>query len=640
MSLLRRHATQTAGIALATAFLLLVSAFAAGASAKPLGTGGERVSTVCTKKASRAATAAKRHALRQRCTRDMNRAAASRKRSTDTTPPSIAWKTPGTGATVKGKISGSGCEALAGDERGVKSVVMKVDGATLNTESDAPWNCSFDSTRVSDGVHTLTATASDAAGNTRTASVTVTVANKPATTPKPEPTPEPKPTPVPEPEPTPVPTPEPEPTPPTDAAPNVSWATPIAGSTVTRKISGSTCEALASDDKGIEKVVMKIDGAILNTESDAPWNCSFDSTKVSDGTHTLSATAYDTAGNTRTASISVKVSNVVDPVPEPIPDPEPTPAPTPAPTPGSFPGTGLAIAVDGGHGYWSDAEISFRTQLGAAVTRHEWDQTEPIDHQDEIVYAAAAQIHTRIHAQLGANQLGTASSYREFVLGFIARYGMGGSFWKLHPELNEQAYAITTVELGNEPYFGEMSASLYADTIRPTLEAIKSQNLPVKVIVVTRTYGTDTTWMDTLYSRIPNLNSYFYAFADHPYWYGHSPEEGTAAGPFGRIGVLRKRMNEKGAADKPIWLTEYGQSTANCGSQCVSEATQKEHLQKILNAAITRTDWKIGMISVFQLRDRSSNPTDREHGFGLLRYDGSQKPSYSMARALMQQYRG
>ena len=45
-------------------------------------------------------------------------------------------------------------------------------------------------------------------------------------------------------------------------------------------------------------------------------------------------------------------------------------------------------------------------------------------------------------------------------------------------------------------------------------------------------------------------------------------------------------------------------------------------------------------MTVFQLRDRSLNSTDREHGFGLLRYDGSQKPSYSMVRTLMQQYRG
>ena len=599
-------APRSVGIALAMAFLLLAS-LAAGAGAKPIAGNAERISTACAKKANRAATAAKRHELRQRCIKDMNRAAASR-RSTDLTAPSVAWKTPSASATVKGKITGATCEANASDARGVKRVVMAVDGAILNTESDAPWNCSFDSTKVKDGAHTLTATAYDAAGNSRTASVAVTVAN--ASAPAPAPTPKPAPEPVPTPQPTPEPAPAPAPT---DAAPAVTWATPVAGSNVTRKISGSTCEALASDDKGVEKVVMKVDGAVLNTESDAPWNCSFDSTNVKDGTHVLSATAYDTGGNTRTASISVNVSNLVDPAPEPAPAPAPEPQPTPSPTPGAFPGSGLAIAVDGGHGYWSDPEIAYRAQLGAAVTRHEWDPTEPVDHQDEIVYAAAAQIHTRIHAQLGANQLGSAGSYKEFVIAFIKRYGLGGTFWKLHPELNEAAYAITTVELGNEPYFGEMSASLYADTVRPTLEAIKNQGLPVKVILISRIYGTDTTWMDTLYSRIPNLNDYFYAFADHPYWYGHPPDEGTAAGPFGRIEVLRKRMNEKGASAKPIWITEYGQSTANCGSQCVSEATQKEHLQKIINAAITRTEWKIGLISVFQLRDRSSNSADREH---------------------------
>ncbi|HEY6730583.1 MAG TPA: Ig-like domain-containing protein [Solirubrobacterales bacterium] len=618
---LRSSATRTAGLALALV-LVLVASLATVAGAKPRSESAQRISTTCEKRASQATSAAKRREARQRCLKATNRATASRRRS-DTTAPTVSWATPTAGATIKGKLSGSTCEAKASDDRGVQRVVMKVDGATLNTESDAPWNCNFDSTRVGDGTHTLTATAYDSAGNSRTASVSIKVANAPA----PAPIPEPEPTPVPEP----APTPEPEPTP-TDTAPTIAWAVPTPGATVKGKIDGANCEANASDDKGIEKVVMKVDGATLNTESDAPWNCTFESTKVSDGAHTLTATAYDSAGNSRTASVTV---NVVNSVTSPAPAPEPTPEPLPAPTPG-----GLTIAVDGGHGYWSPTEINYRAQLGAAITRHEWDPTEPVDHQDAIVYAAAAQIHTRIHAQLGANWLGTASSYREFVLGFIARYGLGGTFWDLHPELNEQAYAITTVELGNEPYFGDMSASLYADTVRPTLEAIKSQNLPVKVILVTRTYGTDTTWMDTLYSRIPNLNDYFYAFADHPYWYGHDPAEGTAAGPFGRISVLRKRMNEKGAAAKPIWLTEYGQSTASCGSQCVSEAVQKEHLQKLLTATITRTEWKVEMISVFQLRDRSQNSSDREHGFGLLRYDGTQKPSYSMVRSLMQQYRG
>jgi hypothetical protein len=610
---LRSPATRIAGITLAMAFLLTAS-LAAGASAKPAA-GAKRISTTCGKRASKAASATKRRQIRQRCVKAMNRASASRKRSLDVTPPAVSWVSPTPGATVKGQIGGSACEASASDDRGVKRVVMAVDGVTLNPENAAPWNCSFDSTQVGDGTHTLSATAYDAAGNSRTASVSVTVANAPA--PAPAPTPEPEPEPAPEPEPIPGDT----------IAPTVSWVAPTAGATLTGYISGSACEAKASDDVEVDHVVMKVDGAVLNTEIAAPWNCKFDSTQVGDGTHTLSATAYDAAGNSRTASVSVTVANA------------PAPAPEPAPAP--LPGGSLAIGVDGGWGgYWSSTDVSYRAQLGAAVTRHEWDPLEPVDSQDSLVYTAAAQVNTRIHALLGANQLGNATSYREFVVAFIRRYGLGGSFWDAHPELDEQRYAITSVELGNEPYFGGMSASLYADTVRPTLEAIKSLGLPVKVVLPSRVYGTDTSWMDTLYARIPSLNDLFYAFADHPYWYGRDPATVSAAGPFGRIDVLRRRMNEKGASAKPIWITEYGQSTANCGTECVSETVQAEHLQKFIDAAITRTEWKIETFFAFQMRDRSTGSTDREHGFGLLRYNGAQKPSYAIVRGLMQQYRG
>jgi hypothetical protein len=442
-----------------------------------------------------------------------------------------------------------------------------------------------------------------------------------------------------------VPTPAPSPgaSPAGDTAtPSVSWQLPTAGATVSGGIQGSACEAAASDNRGIERVVMKVDGTTLNTESDAPWNCNFDSTKVGDGTHALTATAYDAAGNSRTATTTVNVANAPAPAPTPTPSPTPAPAPetSPSPLPSPAPASGsLVVGIDGGHGSWTSAETGYRAQLGAAVTRHEWDPTEPVDHQDNLVLKASAQANTRIHALLGGNELGSATSYRDFVISFIHRYGPGGSFWALHPELEESRYAIATVELGNEPYF-DLSASSYADTVRPTLEAIESLNLPIKVILPQRVYGTDTTWMDTLYARIPNLNSLFYAFAEHPYWYAHDPAQVSAAGPFGRIDVVRRRMNEKGAAEKPIYLTEYGESTADCGGECVSETVQAEHLQAMLNAAIARTEWKIEMVSVFQLLDRGTGSSDREHGFGLLREDGSQKPSYSLVRGLMQQYRG
>jgi hypothetical protein len=353
-------------------------------------------------------------------------------------------------------------------------------------------------------------------------------------------------------------------------------------------------------------------------------------------------------------------------VPEPPPatpaPPEPEPAPAPAPevnppspppkksTGGVSPGvpvepapapdtTSLTLGIDGGYAGWSAAEIEERAALGAAVTRHEWDIANPVESEEQQVLAAATEIHTRILALLGGNDLGDPAHYADWVIGFIRYYGPGGRFWSEHPNLDASRYAIDTIELGNEPYFGEMSAQEYADTVRPTLERIEALDLPVKVLLPSRVYGTDTSWMDTLYQRIPNLNGLFYAFADHPYWYGHDPAAGGAAGPLERIATLRQRMNELGADSKPIFITEYGESTANCGSECVSEAVQAEHLQAMIAALVSHPAWKVELLSLFQLIDRGTDSTDRELQFGLLRQDGTPKPAYAIVHAAMQQYR-
>jgi hypothetical protein len=341
----------------------------------------------------------------------------------------------------------------------------------------------------------------------------------------------------------------------------------------------------------------------------------------------------------------------VAPVPVPLPEPEPAPAPAPAPkTPASVepgvpvepvpasPGS-LVVGIDGGYAGWSSTEVAYRAQLGAAVTRHEWDPRQPVDEQDEEVQIAAEQIHTRIHALLGANELGDPSHYRDWVVAFVRRYGAGGSFWAERPHLDASRYAIDTVELGNEPYFGTMSPVLYADTVRPTLEAIDDLGLPVKVVLPAYLHGANTSWIDLLYERIPDLNSLFHAFAFHPYWYGHHPATPGDSGAFERLDTLRRRMDELGAGAKPIHLTEYGESTASCGSECVSETDQAAHLAAMLAAVVARPDWKVEMLSVFQLLDRGTASADRELQFGLLREDGTPKPSYAPVRAAMQVYR-
>src|SRR5207244_2633247 len=90
----------------------------------------------------------------------------------DTQPPTVSISAPASGATVS---------ATATDNVGVVGVQFKLDGVNLGAEStSAPYSVSWNTTSASNGSHSLTAVARDAAGNIGTSSaVGVTVSNDP-----------------------------------------------------------------------------------------------------------------------------------------------------------------------------------------------------------------------------------------------------------------------------------------------------------------------------------------------------------------------------------------------------------------------------------------------------------------------------
>lgn len=189
--------------------------------------------------------------------------------TTDTTPPTVAMSAPANAASVSGTVSVS---ATASDNVGVVGVQFLLDGANLGAEdTTSPYNVSWNSTTVSNGSHTLSARARDAAGNTSIASVTVTVANADAT------------------------------------PPTVSISAPANAATVSGSI---TVSANASDNVGVAGVQFQLDGANLGAEdTTAPYSTTWNTISATNGTHTLSAIARDAAGNKTTASVSVTVSN-------------------------------------------------------------------------------------------------------------------------------------------------------------------------------------------------------------------------------------------------------------------------------------------------------------------------------------------
>src|SRR5207245_1644162 len=188
----------------------------------------------------------------------------------DTTAPTVTISSPVAGATVTGTITVS---ASASDHDGVVGGQFQLDGASLGADDTAaPSPISCTTLFRSNGSHTLTAVARDAAGNrTTSAPVTVTVFND-------------------------------------TTAPTVTISSPVAGATVTRS---EARRAGGADNVGVVGVQFQLDGASLGAEETAaPYSISWNTATASNGSHTLTAVARDAAGNrTTSAPVTVTVFN-------------------------------------------------------------------------------------------------------------------------------------------------------------------------------------------------------------------------------------------------------------------------------------------------------------------------------------------
>jgi chitodextrinase len=194
----------------------------------------------------------------------------------DPNAPTVSLNAPGDGAVLSGLVN---LAATAADNVGVTKVEFYVDNQFLfPATTAAPYTYELDTTRITPGQHNLFAKAYDAAGNVATsAAVAVTVSQSagPGTTL--------------------------DTTPPT-----VSVTSPAAGATVSGTISAT---AQASDDVGVSKVNFSVDGVVKLAVIASPYAYSLDTTGLSNGAHSLSAMAFDAAGNTTSDTVSIVVQN-------------------------------------------------------------------------------------------------------------------------------------------------------------------------------------------------------------------------------------------------------------------------------------------------------------------------------------------
>jgi hypothetical protein len=92
-------------------------------------------------------------------------------------------------------------------------------------------------------------------------------------------------------------------------APTASITAPLGSSTVSGLV---PVNVTASDNKGVTKVDLRVNGTTVASDTTTPFAFSWDSTKVANGMSSLVVVAYDAAGNSAaSAPVSVNVANVV-----------------------------------------------------------------------------------------------------------------------------------------------------------------------------------------------------------------------------------------------------------------------------------------------------------------------------------------
>ena len=192
----------------------------------------------------------------------------------DATSPTVSLTAPASGAVLSGGSTNT-ISATASDNSSVSKVDILIDGVVKATLTTSPYSYSWNTSGLALGAHTIQARATDPYGNVAsTTAIPVTLADQ---------------------------------TPPT-----VSITAPTNNSTATGTVSITTAAADNSGGTGLSKVEFYVDSALKATDTTSPYTFSWDSKTVTDGSHIITAKAYDNAtpaNSTTSSAVTVNVDN-------------------------------------------------------------------------------------------------------------------------------------------------------------------------------------------------------------------------------------------------------------------------------------------------------------------------------------------
>lgn len=314
---------------------------------------------------------------------------------------------------------------------------------------------------------------------------------------------------------------------------------------------------------------------------------------------------------------------------------------TPAP---SAPSTSSNFAMGINSGSAIDWQLGFITKLSAQHVRMEFDiDTDVSEIAPIVLHYAQAGIQPLLLA--GFQGRTPTAAEAQHLATWAAAFGPGGTFWQ--GKNVDPSTAVTRIEFGNEtnnPYqytgwtladdWYRNSAYLdrakeYARQAKNAAIAVAGANPKVGILAVGDQYSGYTTWINAMFDAVPDLANYVAGWTVHPY------------GPQWQIPMdnMLAAMKARGAADKPLYATEWGVSSDNgrCLSdnfgwdKCMSYTTAASTLKSVIAGMRARYGSRLASVYLYSTSDlkATGTSTDREQYFGALQSDKSPKGAYT-----------
>ena len=189
----------------------------------------------------------------------------------DTTPPSVSFITPQSGALVDGITT---AQVAASDDSGVENVTFFFKGEQILVDRQAPYSVAIDTTGYSNGAAAITAVATDTWNNTAVASVAVNVNNNGGGR--------------------------------EDVPPELTILSPSEGDTLSGTVE---IRADATDQSGVKSVYFYAGNTGLGFDSEPPYTFTLQTTRFPNGELEIGAIAADKWENVAQATVKTIVNN-------------------------------------------------------------------------------------------------------------------------------------------------------------------------------------------------------------------------------------------------------------------------------------------------------------------------------------------